>query len=75
MQTSRETLYERLSSFNNQIVKIKTDITKETTETKRILEVFSLKLGENKDACDELSLLLSKLTEIEAISYALSLDQ
>lgn len=64
-----------MAFFNNQIVKIKTDINKETTETKRILDVFNLKLGENKDACDELSLLLSKLTEISAISYALSLDQ
>ncbi len=75
VQSSKDTLQERLSFFSNQIVKMKSDFTRETQENKRVIESFSFKLLENRDTCEELSLLISKLVETTAISYSLSLDQ
>jgi hypothetical protein len=52
VQASKDTIQERLSFFSNQIVKIKSDITRETSENKRVIESFSFKLLENRDTCE-----------------------
>jgi hypothetical protein len=56
-------------------VKIKTDINKQTLETKRILDGYLARLNENKTFNLNLSQMTAALTETVLILYSLSLDQ
>lgn len=74
METARASLADKLSHFNNQIVKMKTDLGKEASDVRKCLERFESRLQEGQKVGEQLSKLGSVLTETAIMQLALSMD-
>ena len=72
---AKQTINEKMGLFSNQITKLKSNITMETSDNKKALDAFSKKLKGNDQANRNLSQLVSTLVEATVLSYSLSVDQ
>jgi hypothetical protein len=74
MEAARTGLADKLSHFNNQIVKMKTDLGKESADVRKCLERFESRLQQGQKVDEQLSKLGSVLTETAIMQLALSMD-